>query len=138
MSRSSGVFVHRQCESLWKLAAVKPPVRTSAHAPLASRMVATIVARRGPSERRLVATAYTTKAMLKAGIAKMGNNIPCAPVAIDLSMRRDVANSAATIRPKAPKRSDQGGRLKNIHHRTIAKAHTGPASRTPTTRRSPA
>src|SRR6266851_3779206 len=47
-SRSSGVCVHRQCKSLWRLAAVKPPVRTSAHTPHASRMVATIVVRRSP------------------------------------------------------------------------------------------
>src|SRR5215471_14214628 len=36
-SRCSGVFAHRQCKSLWKLLAVKPPVRTSAHPPQASR-----------------------------------------------------------------------------------------------------
>jgi hypothetical protein len=90
-------------------------------------MVATIVVRRAPSERRLVATAHTTRARPTTGMAKMGNNIPCAPVAIDLSMRRDVAYSAATIRPTAPKRSAQGARLKKTHHRTIANAHTGPA-----------
>ena len=40
-SRSSRVFDHRQCRSLWKVLAVKPPVRMHAHAPQASRMVAT-------------------------------------------------------------------------------------------------
>ena len=60
-------------------------------------------------------------------MAKMGNNIPCAPVAIDLWTMRDVANSATIIRTMAPKRSDQGARLKNTHHRTIANPPTGPA-----------
>ena len=57
----------------------------------------------------------------------MGNNIPCAPVAIDLSTMRDVANIAAIIRTTAPKRSDHGARLKNTHHRTIANPPPSPA-----------
>jgi hypothetical protein len=130
MSRCSGVFVHRQCKSLWKLA-VKPPVRTSVHPPHASRMVATIVTRRSPSGSRRVATAHATKARPRTGIANMGNNIPMAPVAIETSTMRLVANSATIIRPTAPKRSDQAARLKNNHHRTTANPATGPAS-TPT------
>ena len=106
--------------SRMEVAAVMPPVRTSVHTPHASRMVATIVARRGPSERRRLATAQATKARLRTGMAKMGNNIPCTPVAIDSWTMRDVANSATIIRTMAPKRSDQGARLKNSHHRTIS------------------
>src|SRR5215216_6432092 len=34
---------------------------------------------------------------------------------------RDVANSATTIRARAPRRSDQGARLKNSHHTTITR-----------------
>ena len=48
---------------------VMPPVRRSVHAPHASRMVATIDARRGPSERRRLATAQATKARLRTGMA---------------------------------------------------------------------
>src|SRR6516225_638828 len=72
-SRSSAVFAHRQCKSFLKVAAVKPPVLMSANTPQASRMVATIVVRRTPSERRCVATAHTTKATPRVGIAKNGN-----------------------------------------------------------------
>src|ERR1039457_2974830 len=128
MSRSSGVFAHRQCKSLWKLPAVKPPVRTSVNTPHASRMVATIDTQRGPSGRRRVATAHATRARLRIGIAKMGNNIPCAPVAIDTSTMRFVANSTTIIRPTAPKRSDQGARLRNNHHRTMANPPTSSPS----------
>src|SRR5262249_36900715 len=56
-NRSSDVFVHLQCKSFLKVAAVKPPVLTSAQNPQARKMVATIVARRTPSERRRVVTA---------------------------------------------------------------------------------
>ena len=73
ISRSSGVFVQRQCRSRCKSAAVNPPVRTSAHPPQATKMVATIVAHRSPSESRRVATAQATKAMPRNGIANMGN-----------------------------------------------------------------
>ena len=127
-SRSSGVFDHRQCKSLWKLLAVKPPVRTSAHAPQASRMVATMDTRRTPSGRRLVATAHTTKAGPRKVMAKRGYSIPMAPVEMDTSTMRLAANSATIIRTRAPKRSDQGARLKNNHHRMIAKPPRGPAS----------
>ena len=40
---------------------------------------------------------------------------------------RDVANSATIIRTTAPKRSDQGARLKNTHHTTIANPPTSTA-----------
>src|ERR1022692_1664609 len=128
MSRSSGVFAHRQCKSLRKLLAVKPPVRTSAHPPHASRMVATIDTRRGPSGRRRVAIAHATKGRPRKVSAKMGNNIPCAPVAIDTSTMRFVANSATIISPTAPTRSDQGARLRNNHQRMTANPPTGPAN----------
>ena len=59
-------------------------------------------------------------------MAKMGNNIPIMPVAIDSWTMRDVANSATIIRTMAPKRSDQGARLKNTHHTTIANPPTSP------------
>jgi len=89
-------------------------------------MVATIAARRGPFERRRLATAHATKARLRTGIAKMGNNIPIAPFAIDTWMMRDVANSATIIRPTAPTRSGQGARLRNTHHTTIANPQKTP------------
>ena len=54
----------------------------------------------------------------------MGNMNPIIPVAIDLSMMRDVATSATIIRTMAPKRSHQGARLKNTHHTTTAKPPT--------------
>ena len=50
----------------------------------------------------------------------MGNIIPIIPVAIDTWMMLFVANSPTIIKTIAPKRSDQGARLKNTHHRTIA------------------
>src|ERR1035437_10189441 len=56
----------------------------------------------------------------------MGNIIPIIPVAIDTWTMRDVANSAIIIRTIAPKRSDQGARLKNNHHTTIANPATSP------------
>ena len=124
-SRSSGVRVHRQ----WKSESpspVMPPVRTSVHPPHATRMVATIDARRGPSERRRPATAHATKARLTTGMARTGNSIPMPPFASDTWMKRDVANSATTISTMAPKRSDQGARLKNAHHTTTASPPTRP------------
>src|ERR1043166_1734897 len=121
-SRSSGVCAQRQCKSLWRSAAVKPPVRTSAQAPHASRIVATIVTRRVPSERLRVTTAHATKARHKPGIAKIYSRIPCAPVAIDTWTMFFVAYMPPPFTPIAPKRSDQAARLKNTHHRTIANA----------------
>lgn len=56
------------------------PIRTGADPPHASRIVAAIVARRGPSERLRLGTAHATKAGLRIGIANMGNNIPIAPL----------------------------------------------------------
>ena len=50
----------------------------------------------------------------------MANIIPIIPFAIDSWTTRDVANSATTIRTMAPRRSDQGARLKNSHHTTIS------------------
>ena len=41
-------------------------------------------------------------------------------------MRRDVATIATIIRTMAPKRSDQGARLKKAHHTTIARPPTTP------------
>ncbi len=52
------------------------------------------------------------------------NIIPIIPVAIDTWMMRVVAASATIIRTMAPKRSDQGARLRNTHHTTIASAPT--------------
>ncbi|CAN5769047.1 hypothetical protein BH20ACI3_BH20ACI3_22430 [soil metagenome] len=89
-------------------------------------MAAAMDARRGPAERRRLATAHTTKARLRTGIAKIGNNIPMAPFAIDTWTMRDVANSATIIRAMAPKRSDQGARLRNTHHTTITNAQKTP------------
>ena len=56
----------------------------------------------------------------------MGNIIPIMPVAIDTWMTRDVATIATIIRTMAPKRSDQGARLKKTHHTTIANPPTSP------------
>ncbi len=67
-SRSSGVCVHRQWKSE-SASPVMPPVRTSVNTPHASRMAATIDARRGPLERRRLATAQATKARLRTGMA---------------------------------------------------------------------
>ena len=60
-----------------------PPVRRSVNTPHASRMAATIDARRGPLERRRLATAQATRARLRTGIAKMGSIIPIIPFAMD-------------------------------------------------------
>ena len=67
-SRSSGVFDQRHAKSE-PAPPEMPLVRRSANAPQASRMVATMVARRSPSERRRPATAHTTKARHSTGIA---------------------------------------------------------------------
>src|SRR5947207_760057 len=56
----------------------------------------------------------------------MGNIIPIIPPAMDLWIMRDVANAATIIRTMALTRSDQGARLKNSHHTTIANAPTSP------------
>ena len=69
-------------------------------------MVATIVARRIPSGRRRVATAHTTKAMPRTGIAKGYNKNPIAPPAIDSWTMRFARNNPTIIRAIAPKRSD--------------------------------
>ncbi len=58
----------------------------------------------------------------------MSNIIPIIPLAIDSWTMRDVATSATTIRTMAPKRSDQGARLKNSHHTTTANPPTSPPS----------
>jgi hypothetical protein len=60
-----------------------PPVLRSVSTPHASRMAATIDARRGPLERRRLATAHDTKARLRTGMAKMGNIIPIIPFEMD-------------------------------------------------------
>jgi hypothetical protein len=52
------------------------------------------------------------------------NMNPIIPVAIDLSIRRDVASSPAIISTIAPQRSTCGARLKNAHHTRTATAHT--------------
>src|SRR5215468_4889410 len=81
-SRSSGVGVHRQ----WKSESPSPdipPVRRSVNTPHASRMVPTIEARRGPLDKRRLATAQHTKARLRTGMAQKGNSIPIAPLAMD-------------------------------------------------------
>src|ERR1017187_9273158 len=91
-------------------------------------MVAAIVARRNLSERRRLAAAHTTSARLRPGITRMANNIPCAPVAIDTWMRREVPNSATTIRTTAPKRSDHGARLRKTHQARTAKPPTSSPS----------
>ena len=72
-SRSSGVWVHRQWSSE-TASPVMPPVRTSVNTPQASRMAATIDARRGPLERRRLAAAEATSARLKTGMAKTGEH----------------------------------------------------------------
>lgn len=82
-SRSSGVGVHRQCRSESPSPDI-PPVRTSVNPALASTIATTIELRRTPVPRRRVPTAQATKATHKTGIARMGNNIPIAPPAIDL------------------------------------------------------
>src|ERR1700730_10361156 len=41
-------------------------------------------------------------------------------------MMRDVATSATIVKATAPRRSDQGARLKNNHHTTIANAPASP------------
>ena len=89
-------------------------------------MVATDEMRRVRFERRLVATAQRTNGSPKNVSARMGNNTPCAPVAMDTSTNCRVTNSATTIKPRAPKRSDQAARLKNNHHRMTSKLPTGP------------
>ena len=116
--RSSGVGDHRQAKS-WSKSLVKPPVRTRVQTPQASRMVAAMVSRRVRSGRRRVATAQATKARPRTGSARTGNRKPIAPVRIDLSTRWYVAKSATTIRARAPRRSDQGARLKKSHHRMM-------------------
>ena len=54
----------------------------------------------------------------------MPNMNPIIPVAIDLSMRRDVTSHATIIRTIAPQRSNTGARLKNAHHTRTANAPT--------------
>src|ERR1700720_3085448 len=54
------------------------------------------------------------------------NIIPIIPVATDTWTMRFVASSATIARATAPRRSDQGARLKKTHHTTIANAQTKP------------
>src|ERR1700680_1090440 len=54
------------------------------------------------------------------------NIIPIIPVATDTWTMRFVAISATIARATAPRRSDQGARLKKTHHTTIANAQTKP------------
>jgi hypothetical protein len=103
-SRSSGVFVHRQCKSLRKLLAVKPPVRTSVHPPHASRMVATIDTRRSPSGRRGWPPPTPRRRGPRPGSPRWGTTSPCAPVAIDTStmrLSRTARRSSGRRRPSA-------------------------------------
>ena len=53
---------------------------------------------------------------------------PHGPPAIDTWTRRDVANSATIIRTMAPRRSDQGARLKSSHQTRIERARQGEPS----------
>ena len=124
-SLSSAVAVQRHARST-PPPPVIPLVRKSAHPKHASRMVATIVARRAPPDSRRLATAHTTRAMPRIGMAHRGNMNPIIPVAIERSMMRDVANIAASTKTTAPQRSDPGARLKNAHHMTIANPPTTP------------
>src|SRR5439155_17162828 len=80
-SRCSGVGVHRQWKSEPMTSEVTPPVRTRVNIAQARRMVATIQARRGPLERRRLATAQATRARLRTGIARTKSNIPIPPPA---------------------------------------------------------
>src|ERR1035438_3931434 len=66
-SRCSAVFDQRHARS--EPAPLTPFVRRRVHTPHASRMVATIVARRGLSERRRLASAQTPRARLTTGMA---------------------------------------------------------------------
>src|SRR5579862_2574845 len=52
------------------------------------------------------------------------NIIPIIPVATDTWTRRFVATSATIARATAPRRSDQGARLKKTHQATIANTQT--------------
>src|ERR1700730_187944 len=54
------------------------------------------------------------------------NIIPIIPVATDTWTMRFVAISATIAKATAPRRSDQGARLKKTHHTTIANTQTNP------------
>src|SRR6185503_10721105 len=60
-SSYSGVLLHRQLISLTN-SAVRPPVRITVKPPHASRIATTSAARRGPTAKRRVTTAHTTRA----------------------------------------------------------------------------
>src|SRR2546425_12153050 len=124
-SRCSGVGVHRQWRSDLP-SPVTPPVRTRVNSPQASRVAATIEMRRGPVERRRLAAAHATRPRLMIGMEKMGNILLIPAFAMDGWTICFVANTATTITTMAPTRSDQGARLKNTHHRTIANPPTTP------------
>ncbi len=64
-----------------------------------------MVARRAPVEERRVRVAPTTKARHRTGMENMANINPIIPVAIDLSIIREVANDARSIRATVPQRS---------------------------------
>src|SRR5262245_25701370 len=112
--RCSGVGVHRQCKSEAPLP-VMTPARTTGEVPQPKRMPRAINARRGPVERRRLATADMTRARVTIGIAKIKSRTPMPAVATDRSTTRDVPNTPATIRTRALRRSDQGALLKNNH-----------------------
>ena len=86
----------------------------------ASRIAAASVARRAPAVRRRPATAPTTSARLRSGVEYTYNQFPIIPPMSDSWTSGRIANTAAIIRTMAPRRSDQGARLKKSHQRTMA------------------
>src|SRR5258708_38410967 len=85
MSRSSCVFDQRQAKSE-EASPVMPFVRRSVHAPHASKMVATIDARRSPSERRWLTIAQPTKARQTVAMEYIANMNPIIPATITFSL----------------------------------------------------
>ena len=75
-----------------------------------------------------MATAHATRANPRYGVGRMKIIIPCPAPTIDSWATVLAANTATIIKTIAPTRSDQGARLKNTHHTTIANAPTTPPS----------
>jgi hypothetical protein len=83
-------------------------------------IVATIVACRTRSGRRLVATAQVTKARHRKGRAYANNH----GSHIESCLSSHVPPSATTISPRPPNFSAHRARLKNTHHTRMARVKT--------------